>query len=58
MIKIEIRKNPLITRNELAKKLAKSKATVTRAIRISNDIKFVGSSKKGHWEIVEKEKGK
>ena len=48
LIKIEIRKNPSITRDDLAKKLLKSKATITRAIKSSNDIKFVGSSKSGH----------
>lgn len=48
----------MITHNELAKKLAKSKAKITGAIRISNDIKFVDSSKTGHCEILEKEKEK
>lgn len=28
-------------------------ATITRAIRISNDMKFVGLSKTGHWGILE-----
>ena len=57
LIKNEIRKNPSITREELAVKLSKSKATITRAIKNSGEIKFVGSSKAGHWEIVEREKG-
>ena len=54
LIKNEIRKNPSITREELAKKLSKSKATITRAIKNSDEIKFVGSSKTGHWEIIDK----
>ena len=41
LIKIEIRKNLSITRDELAKKLLKSKATITRAIKSSQDIRFV-----------------
>ena len=56
LIKTEIKKNPSITRDELAKKLLKSKATITRAIKSSHDIRFVGSSKTGHWEIIESEK--
>ena len=56
LIKNEIRKNPSITRKELAVKLSKSKATITRSIKSSGEIKFVGSSKTGHWEIVEKDK--
>ena len=54
LIKNEIRKNLSITREELAKKLSKSKATITRAIKNSDEIKFVGSSKTGHWEIIDK----
>lgn len=53
LIKTEIRKNPTITRDELAKTLLKSRATITRAIKSSHDISFVGSSKTGHWEIIE-----
>ena len=56
LIKTEIRKNSSITRDELARKLLKSKATITRAIKNSHDIRFVGSSKTGHWEIVEDKK--
>ena len=54
LIKTEIRKNPFITREELAEKLSKSKATITSAIKNSSEIKFVGSSKSGHWEIIDK----
>ena len=53
LIKNEIRKNPSITREELAEKLSKSKTTITRAIKNSGEIKFVGPSKTGHWEIIE-----
>lgn len=42
---IKIENDPSITRDELAKKLSKSKATITRAIKSSLDIKFVGPSK-------------
>ena len=56
LIKIEIRKNLSITRDELDKKLLKSKATITRAIKSSYDIRFVGSSKTGHWEIIDLKK--
>lgn len=54
LIKTEIRKNPFITREELAEKLSKSKATITSAIKNSSEIKFVCSSKSGHWEIIDK----
>lgn len=53
LIKIEIRKNPSITRDKLAKKLLKSKATITRAIKSSHDIRLVGSSTSGNWEIID-----
>lgn len=56
LIKNEIRRNPSITRDELAKKLLKSKATITRAIKSSYDIRFVGSSKTGHREIMDVKK--
>lgn len=41
-------------REELAEKLSKSKATITTAIKNSSEIKFVGSSKSGHWKIIDK----
>ena len=52
--KMTPKKNPSITREELAEKLSKSKATIARAIKKSEEIKFVGSSKTGHWEIIDK----
>ena len=46
-----IRNDDKITRKELASNLNKSKTTIYRVIKKSNKIKFVGSSKSGHWEI-------
>lgn len=51
-----IKKNERITREELASIIGKSVKTVARIIKESNSIKFVGSSKTGHWEIVENDK--
>ena len=48
-----IEKNKYITRLEMAEKIGKSKATIERIIKKSKKIKYVGSSKKGYWEIVE-----
>ena len=39
--------------NEMANKLGVSKATIVRHLKNMQDIKYVGSSKSGHWEIVE-----
>lgn len=47
-----IKNNPNITRMEMAEKIGKSQPTIAREIRKSNKIKYVGSSKKGHWEII------
>ncbi len=47
-----IEKNKYITRQEMAEKIGKSKATVERVIKKSKKIKYIGSSKKGYWEIV------
>ena len=47
-----IEKNKYITRLEMAEKIGKSKATIERIIKKSKKIKYVGSSKKGYWEIV------
>ncbi len=51
-----ILKNPRITRKQMAEKIGVSKATIERMLSQANDIKFVGSSKTGHWEIVEDKK--
>lgn len=48
--------NPRITRKQMAEKIGVSKATIERTLSQANDIKFVGSSKTGHWEIVEDKK--
>lgn len=53
---IEIKRNPHITKNELAEKLGKSRATVTRQIQKLKKlslIKRIGSDKSGHWEILD-----
>ena len=52
-----IRKNPGVNKEMLARKIGKSRATVTRIIRFlseSGKIKRIGSDKTGHWEIVDK----
>ena len=40
----------------MAEKIGVSKATIERTLSQANDIKFVGPSKTGHWEIIESEK--
>ena len=45
-----------ITRKEMAVTIDKSKPTIERIIKKSKRIKYVGSSRSGHWEIVEDEK--
>ena len=51
-----IKENPRITREELASIIGKSVKTVARIIKDSKLINFVGSSKSGHWEVVEYKK--
>ena len=48
--------NPRITRKQMAEKIGVSKATIERTLSQAYDIKFVGPSKTGHWEIIESEK--
>ena len=48
-----IKGNPNITRQEMIKITGKSKSTIERVLRKSTRIFYVGSSKKGHWEIKE-----
>ena len=50
-----IKENPRITREELASVIGKSIKTVARVIKDFKIINFVGSSKTGHWEIVDRE---
>ena len=51
-----IKENPRITRKQMAEKIGVSKATIERTLLQTNDIKFVGSSKTGHWEIIDEKK--
>ena len=49
-----LKENPSYTKEELAKKIGKSRATVTRILSKLVDegkIKRVGSNKTGHWEV-------
>ena len=48
-----IKNNPKTTRKEMAKAIGKTVKTVQRIINENNNVKFVGSSKSGHWEIIE-----
>ncbi len=51
-----IKGNPKITRKEMSTILGKSMSTIFRILKNNPNIKYVGSSKNSHWEIVEKEK--
>ena len=55
---LAIGQNNQITRSELAKTIGKSTKTVARIIKESHCINFIGSSKTGHWEIIDKEQNK
>ena len=46
-----IKSNPNVTRDEMAKAINKSTKTVQRLINKCDEIIFVGSGDKGHWEI-------
>ena len=48
-----INKDNRITKVKMAKILQVSKTTIERSICISRKIMFVGSSKCGHWKVVE-----
>ena len=48
-----IKNNPKTTRKEMAEAIGKTVKTVQRIINENNNVKFVGSSKSGHWEIIE-----
>lgn len=52
IIKI-IKNNSKATRNEMSEKLGISIRTLQRIINASDKIRFVGSSKSGHWEVIE-----
>lgn len=49
-----IRLNPKISLDELASLIGKSKRTIQRIIKNSNQIKRIGPDKGGHWEIIDK----
>lgn len=53
-IEEQIRKNPKITTEELAKLSGKSVITIKRHITKLSQIKYVGSGYSGHWEIINK----
>ena len=48
-----IRNDCNITRVKMADNIGVSEPTIKRAIRASKKIKYVGSSKGGHWEVIE-----
>ena len=52
-IEEQIRRNPKITTEELARTSKKGLATIKRHIAKLAHIKYVGSGYSGHWEIVE-----
>ena len=52
-IEEQIRRNPKITTEELAKISKKGLATIKRHIAKLAHIKYVGSGYSGHWEIIE-----
>lgn len=49
-----IRLNPKIPLEELAGLIGKSKRTIQRIIKNSNQIKRIGPDKGGRWEIIDK----
>ena len=53
MIMREIRRNPRVSTDEIAKKTNKGIATIKRHIAKLPNIKYVGSGYSGHWEIVD-----
>ena len=52
-IEEQIRTNPKITTEELARTSKKGLATIKRHIAKLTHIKYVGSGYSGHWEIIE-----
>lgn len=48
-----IKANPRITRKQMATKIEVSKATIERELSKFKNIRFVGPSKTGHWEITD-----
>ncbi|MBQ9204258.1 MAG: hypothetical protein IJ155_08460 [Prevotella sp.] len=56
-IEEQIRRNPKITTEELARTSKKGLATIKRHIAKLAHIKYVGRGYSGHWEIVENDVG-
>ena len=54
-IESQIRLNPQITTEELAKMSKKGLRTVKRHIANMPHIRYVGSGYSGHWEVLDKE---
>ena len=54
-IENQIRRNPQITTDELAKMSNKGIATIKRHIAKMPYIRYVGSGYSGHWEVLDKE---
>ena len=52
-IEEQIRRNPKITTEELARTSKKGLATIKRHIAKLTHIRYVGSGYSGHWEIIE-----
>lgn len=53
-IENQIRQNPRITTEELARKSNKGIATIKRHITKMPHIRYVGSGYSGHWEVLDK----
>ena len=54
-IEAQIRQNPRITTEELARKSNKGIATIKRHLAKLPHIRYVGSGYSGHWEVLDKE---
>ena len=54
-IETQIRQNPRITTEELARKSNKGIATIKRHLVKMPHIRYVGSGYSGHWEVLDKE---
>lgn len=53
-IENQIRQNPRITTEELARKSNKGIATIKRHLAKMPHIRYVGSGYSGHWEVLDK----
>jgi len=54
-IENQIRQNPQITTEELARKSNKGIATIKRHLAKMPHIRYVGSGYSGHWEVLDQE---